>query len=1142
MSADNSDKTRGMFANPLPIVMVVLLAAGVLVKNVPLESARPIDPERVKFMPTTQQDVEARLWQDPFAAIEKHVERSAQAIEVAHTLKASASKAHTTEALHERIKELRHLAPNHLTVVAVSVFGGSFVEAAEYRRRSRFAVVSALGFHHYHPENADAIGYFNINLPEPGNRPLQLTVPYEWYERKDPSSNVLVLWLNEEKFTTAPLVKLHALFKGLTPPPTTLPANSSDGLNVKLVGPAGSAMLTQLVPNSGLPTTGNVTKKNSMMLKSDVMLQMFSPSATVSNCELSLVSGGRDDSKKKLWECIKIKDFPRSNDLTLPQIVRTIGTDDTLSAALLWELWQRGVNREFGYDDSWWQMKWTHLVNNKKYASSPRNCKDGLVLISEWDSKYARTLSRNLTDGFSSLCGTDPSVLKQVRTFNYLRGLDGVLPDIDKSGTNASHKDDGGKSKDPGAQLRDIPIEHAEGRSQYDYLRRLADEITQLNSDKQFAENGIKAIGIVGSDVYDKLLILQSLRNRFKDKIFFTTDLDARYLHADQKDWARNLVVASNFGLSLRPELQQSTLPFRDSYQTATYLATLMALENKVFDWTGKMKQWLRPQIFEIGRTEAVHLASPTVDDLTVWYDASRIEGSNLKGAISPKIYKPCDHNYWAECTDIEPARPLLRPSFEHAPEIFLMVALGLLLIAMASRHVHETLRAAKNTLSSPVNAKAAKFWLTGVGLVALVALYIFAYIVGEMNASLKQGIGEPFVWLEGTSVWPSLVLRLIGFVLMLVLTIAGWSWIWREARLISRDFNFSLPQTWTLARSRWSAVWTGPYVDLTSFNTEGKADPKSVGPEIEIATLWQSYLRATGMREMKGWIVLSTVIIVLLGYAAFQVFGMPLFPHRGQLVERLNLILVFLNASVLWLVIFWVSYQTRACAQFIKMLSNMSSVWPERLLNRKEAETGVPRAYLADYLDFQLVMRATQRIHWLIYLPFVLIFFMVIARSDLFDAMNFPLVLVFVIGLVLVYALFSEVLLHRGAFAARTKVLDYYEMLLWRMQSPPPLNNNLNVNPEDGSRSPDMANGAVAGPAQLKDSPTLTVANNMLLDSIGPPINAEQIKLLMERIRNTREGVFAPVTEQSALRALLLPFGGFGGAQLIEYLMNFMV
>src|SRR5262249_30148690 len=119
---------------------------------------------------------------------------------------------------------------------------------------------------------------------------------------------------------------------------------------------------------------------------------------------------------------------------------------------------------------------------------------------------------------------------------------------------------------------------------------------------------------------------LQALRSRFGDKIFFTTDLDARYLHADQKDWTRNLVVASNFGLSLRPVLQQSTLPFRDSYQTATYLATLMALDKMNFDnrpvdiiWGENLRQWLRPHLFEIGRTEAVHLAAPSVEGLHMW-------------------------------------------------------------------------------------------------------------------------------------------------------------------------------------------------------------------------------------------------------------------------------------------------------------------------------------------------------------------------------------------------------------------------------------------------------------------------------------------------------------------------------------------
>ena len=158
-------------------------------------------------------------------------------------------------------------------------------------------------------------------------------------------------------------------------------------------------------------------------------------------------------------------------------------------------------------------------------------------------------------------------------------------------------------------------------------------------------ENGVKAIGIVGSDVYDKLLILQALRSRFKDKIFFTTDLDARYLHADQKEWARNLVIASNFDLSLRPALQQSTLPFRDGYQTATYLAALMALEGKPLDyWSGKMKDWLRPQIFEIGRTEAVHLASPSVPDLTKW-----IKSKYSDGSAPPAEDAKCD-DHWAAC------------------------------------------------------------------------------------------------------------------------------------------------------------------------------------------------------------------------------------------------------------------------------------------------------------------------------------------------------------------------------------------------------------------------------------------------------------------------------------------------------------
>ncbi|CAG9932140.1 hypothetical protein [Candidatus Nitrotoga arctica] len=1156
MSTDNSDKTNGLLANPLPIVMLVLLTAGVVVKNVNLNSARPIDPEKFIVQSKNIQDIEARLWQDPFAAIVKHEKNFPKG-------KGKDESDHKISVLKAPISEYLKRDksnPNELlTVVAVSVFGNSYVEAAEYRRRSRFAVVSALSRNHFYPQNPDAIGYFKTTV-----NGQSLNVPFEWYEReKSPKSSVLVLWLDEEKFNDKPLTELKLLFGDLSKFKGT-----SNKLNFKLVGPAGSRMYAALKKEAknqpkNQPKYGQPARQ--FELEKNVTLQVFSPGATISDCSVS------EPDKKSVAKCI-FKDQPTSDsqknpdvkkkpsEVVPPWIVRTIGTDDVLSVALLWELWQRGVNRE-----SWSDFTWAQPVDNSKTESPSSTCRDGLILISEQDTKYARTLSLNITHNFSFLCDTksDLSVPKLVRRFTYLRGLDGVLPDRDKSDTNASHKEDGEKSKDPLAQLKDAPKEHAEGRSQYDYLRRLADEIAELDKDSKFAKNGIKAIGIVGSDVYDKLLILQALKSRFKDKVFFTTDLDARYLHADQKDWARNLVVASNFGLSLSPELQNRTLPFRDGYQTATYLATLMALYPEVIDskvmvdWPTKMKKWLHPQIFEIGRTKAVHVATLTNDDLYNWY-LRGINGSESKiipqDIIPPKppckpedsaeveCMKPCEIDKFAVCTTgIEPIWPLLRPSFKHATEIFLMVIFGFALIAMASRYVHKMLRTAINLLIFPANAKAAIFWKWGAVLLVSVVLYISMCIwniIREMNDSLKHGIGEPFLWLEGISVWPSLILSFIGLALTLLLALALWIWIRREARLISTRFKFGLPQTWKRKRRWYSAMFAGPYVDLTLFNREDKVDLKTVYSGVEIATLWQNYLCATGMREMKGWILFSTAIVVLLGYAAFQVFGMPIFPHRGQLVEKLDFFLVSLNALVLWLVIFWVVFQTRACEQFIKMLSNMRSLWPEELLEQEEGETGVPRAFLADYLDFKLVMSVAQRVHWLIYLPFIPIFFMAIARNELFDAMYFPLVLAFFIGLVLVYALCCEVLLRRAAVMARNKALDYYEMLLWRTLASRPPKSNAKKNPEDGSSGPGTVNGVVASPASKDDSAS-TATNNKDSDSTEPPIRAEQIKLLMERIRSNREGVFAPITEQPALRALLMPFGGFGGVQLFEYLMN---
>jgi hypothetical protein len=120
---------------------------------------------------------------------------------------------------------------------------------------------------------------------------------------------------------------------------------------------------------------------------------------------------------------------------------------------------------------------------------------------------------------------------------------------------------------------------------------------------------------------------------------------------------------------------------------------------------------------------------------------------------------------------------------------------------------------------------------------------------------------------------------------------------------------------------------------------------------------------------------------------------------------------------------------------------------------------------------------------------------------------MDFPLALIFVTGLALAYAVYTAVLLRRSAEAARVKVLKYYDAQLLAQ-------------------------------ARFKDSPAMATAA-VAVNWTHVHVNGEQIKLLMEGIRNTREGAFVPFTQHPALHALLLPFGSYGGLQVIEYLMN---
>ena len=171
------------------------------------------------------------------------------------------------------------------------------------------------------------------------------------------------------------------------------------------------------------------------------------------------------------------------------------------------------------------------------------------MLISEWDTFYARMLSLTyaaemaVTQRVSTSRGdlvysylsnaNGATFPTNFHSFVYLRGLDGQT--IGGNPNAKAAKDSPAKS--PTTSFEELrkwapDANKAEGQAQFDYLRRLGDQLVELE-DRLRRENGrvTIAVGIVGSDVYDTLLILQALRDRFPTFLFFTTDLDARFWH-----------------------------------------------------------------------------------------------------------------------------------------------------------------------------------------------------------------------------------------------------------------------------------------------------------------------------------------------------------------------------------------------------------------------------------------------------------------------------------------------------------------------------------------------------------------------------------------------------------------------------------
>ena len=372
------------------------------------------------------------------------------------------------------------------------------------------------------------------------------------------------------------------------------------------------------------------------------------------------------------------------------------------------------------------------------------------------------------------------------------------------------------------------------------------------------------------------------------------------------------------------------------------------------------------------------------------------------------------------------------------------------------------------------------------------------AAMVGLVHAD--PGNGEPMEWLEGVSTWPTEYLRLAATLLSLALLVHGWMTLRRQADEIQAAFFAPVRRrdgaSPCAARPAMEALRRIARAFASGFPPAHDyfGRPENCGTaRVDAARLWHRYRRRTGFWPSAGRI--SAGVALAVAAAALVLYlDPPSVPARGAVAFYTHQLLHAASVGVLAVLIFSVVDATRMSTGLIRALAERPTDWPRRTLARFEARCGVPARLLEGWIDFEFMVAFTRGVTRFIYYPFAVLLLLLVSRSTVFDAWDFPLPLLVLVATAALYATWCALSLRRAAEEARTAIVAGYEDECLRLRA--------------------AAHG--------EESQRLATA----------------VCTLVDRMKSTRAAAFLPLTQQPAIRALLIPFGGFGGVSLVEYLV----
>lgn len=988
----------------LGLIALAAIVGGVFWIQNPLTSSRPPAPEMPPSMSYQSEYVQARLWEDPLQAVTRHRQQE-------HT--STGDYSHDSQHhLKDFVKDVLQTHAPTVRILMAMMDGSPYVEGAESRLRTRYAILAGLNVSGYVPVNAGRLGYIDLGIQ--GRDDSTQVIPYEWvapdslkpHALSDP---VVVLWLNDRHFQAEPLWKIGRLIQQIRSSikeseeqQTTSPPRAPVEINIELIGPTDSNSLIAMAADTRNPTL----KDNPTIRAALHGLTIYSPWATYADALMVSPTHSETDgfspcshadtSREKL-----IRQFCHLG-ITLD---RTILTDADLARSLIAELYRRGFK-------------------TSKMEDMPQ---DHIVVVAEWDTSYARVLPLTLAAAFThkknhvsneevekkltiwmNQLGNNKAIdwPSWIHRFSYLRGLDGEVSKQKDTNLEKPKTYQQGESENQPSLFSLNTRKRPEGLSQFDYLRRLVERIRFIKEDLRaqctFGSRlqdrcpQVKAIGVLGSDVYDKLVVLQALRKQFPSTTFFTTDLDARLTHPEELSWTRNVLTISSFGLKLNPELQSDIPPFRSNYQTAIFYSTLHAMKMNIPAKLGPFSEQDspqdRPRIFEIGNRGA--------NDLT-----------------------PQDEHY-----PLHPPRDHQYTQWKHS--IFtLFWAIGGMIVIIGI-----LVRFSLNQTTRQAHQSESTYYGMRLLLVGLMLASIICNIVGWNEWIASGGKGEPLTMFDGISIWPTEVIRLLAALCCLYFLGYCRDAFLRNSQDLTKQFNLSVSNTTTSALKQFTESFTQTIAGLVRSKRWLFSECSSV-PE-----LWTRYQHLTSTPSTLGRCLFPVLLFFALGFILTSLMGRPNVPFRGEFSLSMDkFILLKLSVPLLLFLVFWVGDLTMLSRQFILHLSKHSLSGPTPGLpgasNQAMTESNATSAWIL----VRMIAYHTAVVGRFLLYPFAIVFLMIGSRITYWDNWDFPMALVVIFAFLLIYLLGCAVALRRSAHSIREESISQLkEQLFTRLDQDP--------------------------------------------------------------------------------------------------------